>query len=169
MSARMRRWIARRGVVVGVAIGRLAVGRRGAAGGSCSPRSPAAIGSRPPGRSSPSSVAWCQKVAVPGRARFRLRYDGLSSTAITDAASRAATAGSRMATTSVTGATAAPRPCPISPCSVVGTIAPSTRRATRSSDSLTALCGFCVRPDGYSRRSRTLPGCPVIRRRPGAA
>jgi len=69
---------------------------------------------------------------------FRRRCGARCTIAIADAASRAAGYGSARVITSATGLTEAPRRSRISRCSVVGIIAPSTRRAIRSSDGPTA-------------------------------
>jgi hypothetical protein len=63
------------------------------------------------------------------------------------AASRGAVSGSARAITSVTGPKEAPPRCRTSPCSVAGTTARSTRRATSLIDSRTARFRF-RRPDG---------------------
>ena len=110
-------------------------------------RSPAAIGSRAPGRSSPSSVAWCQKVAVRGRALSRPRYGARSIIETAVVASRAAPSVLDRAITFGTGPKEARRPCRIWLYCVAGIIGRFTRRAIRSRDSPTASLQF-RRPDG---------------------
>ena len=90
----------------------------------------------------------------PGPGRSRRRCGGRSTTATAAAASRAAGSASARAITSVTGPMEGPPRSRISPCSVVATTAPSTRRATRWIGSRTASFEF-RRPDG-----RALPEVP---------
>ena len=92
--------------------------------------------------------------SAPGPGRFRRRYGGRSTIATAAAASRAAACGSARAITSATGRRAARPRSRISRCSVAGTTARCTRRATRSSDSPTARCSSGD-PDG-----RLLPDVP---------
>ena len=61
-----------------------------------------------------------------------------------------------------TGHKGAPPRSRISPCSVAGTTAPFTRRATSSTDSLTASFGSAARTAGFCPRSRIFPKCPAI-------
>ena len=98
---------------------------------------------------------------APGR--FPQRYGGRSTTATAAAASRAVGSASDKAITFVTGRRAVPPRCPISRCSVAGTTARSTRRATGSIDSPTASFASAARTAGFCPRSHLLLKCPAIR------
>src|SRR5438128_7951609 len=84
---------------------------------------------------------------LPGAAPSPRRYGGRSTPETAAAASRAAGCDSARAITFITGPKEAPPRSRISPCSVAGTIAPFTRKATSSIDGPTASC-CSVAPDG---------------------
>ena len=102
---------------------------------------------------------------MPGPARFPRRCDERSTTATAVAASRAAGSGSARAITSVTGPRVAPPRYRILPCSVAGTTAPSTRRATSVDRQADGELRF-RRPGrpALCPRSHRLPRCPAVSR-----
>ena len=86
------------------------------------------------------------------------RHDGAAATAPIGMSQKNGLTGHRR----FTGLRAARQRSRTSPCSVAGTIARSTRRATSSIDSPTASCGSADRTAGLCPRSRLLLQCPAI-------
>src|SRR6266705_5130980 len=97
---------------------------------------------------------------LPGPARFLRRSGGRFITETLAAASRAAGCDLARVITSVTGPKEAPPRSRISPCSVGGTTAPFTRRATSSSDSPMASFGSTGRTADSCPRSPVPPEIP---------
>jgi len=90
-----------------------------------------------------------------GHGRFHRRWGARFSIATKAVAFRAADCRLDRATTSGTGHMVARRSCRISQCCVAGITGRSTKRAFRSSDSLTVSCASGGRTGGY---------CPTCRR-----
>ena len=98
--------------------------------------------------------------SAPGPGRFPRRCGERSTIGTRAAASRAADCRSARGITSATGPKAAPPRSRTSPCSVAGTTARSTRRATRSIESPTARSASGGRTAGPCPRSHLRPRVP---------
>src|SRR5712691_10986979 len=100
--------------------------------------------------------------SAPARGPSLRPFGGRSITGTGAAAFPAAGSHSARGTTSATGRTAARRRSRTSRCSVAGTTARSTRRATRWIDNPTASCGSGARTGGSCPRCRLPPRYPPI-------